>query len=144
MSMSEEEMNPLNDPASMKMLADWQKLRTQVAKLADEEMSLRKQIAEVFFVNPKEGTNKFKLNAGYVLTLDHKISRRPDRALLDQFRDTFDGAGINLDDLIRNTPELRVGEYKKLTPDQQAMFDQVLTIKPSAPSISIDLPKRAG
>lgn len=144
MSMTEEQMNPLNDPASMKLLTDWQKARTNAAKFADEEMALRKQIAEVFFVNPKEGTNKFKLNAGYVLKLDHKISRRPDRALLDQFRDTFEGAGINVDELIRNTPELRIGEYNKLDNVKRQLFDQVLTIKPSAPTLSIDLPKRAG
>lgn len=144
MSMTEEQMNPLNDPASMKLLADWQKKEKELAKVRDEEMALRRQITEVFFPTPKEGTNSFKLNAGYRLKLNYSISRRPDRALLDQFRDTFEGAGINLDELIRNTPELRTGAYKALTDDQRKLFDQVLTIRPSAPSLDIELPKRAG
>ena len=134
--------NPVEDPAFMQLLKDWEKAQRAAAKAVDEERKLRDEVAKCAFVNPKEGVNKLKLLHGYQLEMDYKVNRTIDRAVLQQYSDTLEGMGVDLGQLIREKPELRVGEYKKIAPEVRNVFDLCLTIKPGTPSLKINLPKR--
>lgn len=134
--------NPVEDEAFMKLLAEWEAAQRAAAKAVDKERMLRDEVAKCAFVDPKEGVNKLKLKHGYQLEMDHKINRTVDRALLGQYSDTLEGMGVDLGQLIREKPELRVGEYKKLPEEARKVFDLCLTIKPGTPSLKINLPKR--
>ncbi|WYV98837.1 hypothetical protein [Stenotrophomonas phage CM2] len=57
--------NPVEDPAFMQLLKDWEKAQRAAAKAVDEERKLRDEVAKCAFVNPKEGVNKLKLLHGY-------------------------------------------------------------------------------
>lgn len=126
------------------LLKKWDVLRKKVAAAEEEEKALRKTIAGLAFPKPKEGTNNLNLANGFVLEIDHKINRTVDRAALDTFKDTLESNEIDISALIREKPELRVGEYKKLSDKQRMIFDNCLTIKEGMPGMKIVMKKARG
>jgi hypothetical protein len=125
---------------------EWNELRAKIAgPIADDiarEMELRKKVAACYFPTPKEGVNDVPLSDGFVMKLTHKVNRKIVVDALVASTDEFVKAGLPLADLVVNKPELSGTEYKKLTPEQQALFDKVLEIKPASPSIAITKPKK--
>jgi hypothetical protein len=130
-------------------LVKWYETRQQIAVLNAAESELRARIFKHYFKTPEEGVNSQALNdgTGAVLKGTHVINRTVDQASLDALRKELADAEsklpeIPVDELIRWKPELKVGEYRKLSPKQRKAFDRVLVIKPGMPQLEITIPKR--
>lgn len=122
-------------------LAEWYKLKNELASLRASEMLLRRKIFFDWF-ETKEGTQKHPLADGYTckgtLDYDYKV----DEATLQGLREQFVEKKLPVDNLIRWKPELAKGVYNTLTEEEKALFDQCLTIKPSTPTIEIVPPAK--
>lgn len=117
----------------------------EAKSVIEYEQELRKEVAALFFLEPKEGVNNFDLDAGYKLKLTHKIDRKLDEAALDavkaKLREEFQ---VNPDALVVMKPSLDTKAYKGLcltNPDAAKVFDTALTIKPASPTLEIVAPK---
>lgn len=130
--------------ATMEDVARWYALNDELKAKKIEEMALRKRIFETYFPNAVEGTNKYELPDGFQMKGKRVISRDIDKGSLQALAssDVFTQHGINADELVEWKPALKLLAYRKLTPEQAEVFDQVLVVKDGAPSIEIILPKK--
>ncbi len=124
-------------------LNTWSSLTQQLAALKAQEMLLRMKIFRGKFPNPVEGTNTVPLAEGWVIKATYPIGRKPDLALLIARAQELREKGVPVDTLIKSVPEVVISEYRKITPEQRHLFDQILEIKPGSPQMEITLPKRA-
>lgn len=140
---------PPQPPVTAEDLVLWDNMQKQLKALRASEMALRQRIFGAYFPTPSEGTNSAPLAAGWVLKGTHKLERKIDIGALTAMtaRDA-DGhsrlsrAFMNPDTLVKWVPELVLGEYRKLTAEQQQLFDSALIIKPGSPSLEIALPAK--
>jgi len=140
---------PVISPEEVKAikLAEWHvALEAAVAAkpVVEKEQALRKEVAELFFPNPKEGTNTFDLAAGWKLKLTHKIDRKMDEVTLETVKEQVLKLGVNPDLLIAVKPSLDTKAYKALAltyPEAVKVFDLCLTIKPASPTMELVPPK---
>lgn len=132
-----------NNDVTLADLTVWYEMQEQLTKLRASEMLLRKKLFAAFFPTPKEGTNSFALDQGWVLKGTYKIDRKIDIALLMNFSTSLRENGINPDALVKYEPSLVTKAYRELTAEQEKLFDQVLVVKPGAPSLEIVLPAKA-
>lgn len=121
----------------------WYKLQADLAVLKEQEMTLRKRLFAEAFPIAVEGTNSFNLPDAWVLKGTHKLDRKVDIAAYNQLLPNLRKAEVPVDRLLRWDPSLVTGEYRTLTPAHLHLFDQILIIKPGAPSLEIVLPKKA-
>ena len=119
---------------------EWYRLQQELQTIKTKEMLLRRKIFDVMF-SVQEGTEYVDLAHGYRLQAVAKLDRTLDAAHLDVMKDEFRKHKINVDALVKYKPELSIKDYRQLTDEQRNMFDQVLTIKPGAPSLKIVAPK---
>lgn len=126
---------------SDKLLAQWDQVQKQLAEIKELELTLRKQVFDVFFSRPLEGVNNFDLGNGYKLKGTFKINRTLDEAMLHAKADELTKAGINLRDVIQMKPSLVTKSYRALETDKRMLFEQVLDIKVGTPALEIVAPK---
>ena len=130
------------EPVTQEDLNIWFELQKQLDVVKKQEMDLRKRIFAHFFQHPKEGTNTVPLSAGWVLKGQYKIDRKLDEATFITLAPMLREKGLDVDSLVKYKPELVLPIFRTLTLEQAATFEQVLIIKPGAPSLEIVLPKR--
>ena len=123
------------------LLQQWYAAKQQLAHWKDQEMELRKQLAQNFFPEPKEGTNTFQFENGAKLKLVQGYDRKIDPEQLKAHWVHLQNAGLPMDELVKFTPELRVATYKDMSEAKRALMDQVITMKPSSPSLALEAPK---
>lgn len=129
------------------VLANWYVAarEAQEAKtVIEKEQSLRKEVAALFFLDPKEGVNTLELTEGYKLKLTYKIDRKVDEAALDGVKQQLRDLQVNPDPLIVMKPSLDTKVYKGLVlanPEAAKVFEQALTIKPASSTLEIVAPK---
>lgn len=132
---------PANDDVTEKDLADWFVAQRELAAAKSKEALLRSRCFRGFFTNclteVKEGVNSYDLSDGSILKGTRVVNRTVLKELIDAHKETFEKANIKIDDLIRWKPELKVGDYKKLTAEEQKIVDQILEIKDGSPSMEI-------
>jgi len=139
--------NPVTEADKAAKLAEWHNAVQEALKaksIIEAEQALRKEVAEMFFPEPEEGTNTYELQAGYKLKLTHKIDRKVDIATLEAVKLQLREIGINPDPLIEMKPNLVVKAYKGLRQvngDAAKIFEQALTIKPASPTLEVVAPK---
>jgi hypothetical protein len=126
-------------------LSVWFELQKELAAIKAREMLLRMRIFRHYFKTPKEGTNTFVLPDQYQLKAVYPYDRK---VLIEQLQaavqqKVFEGVGIKIDDLIKWEPSLVIKPYRELTAEQLQLMDQFLEIKPGAPSMKIEPPKKA-
>jgi hypothetical protein len=126
-------------------LREWEAVQIRMDIDKAREMELRKKIAAFYFPDPKEGTNSapFPHAEGWVVKLNHKISRKLDMPLLTTNTEKFNEAKIPLASLVVPKYELSMKVYNTLTDEQKKLFEVVLESKPGAPSVEIVKPKNA-
>lgn len=124
---------------------EWVRLNNELKAIKDKEMLLRKKIFGCCFRQPVEGTNTYNLADGWAIKGKYVLNRKPDIALINvraqELRSTY---GINLETLIKWSPELAITEYRKLSDEQRKAVDDCITITVGSPSIEIVQPKRKG
>lgn len=127
-------------------MVEWNRLKTEMAKMKPAEMLLRTKIYRFFFKTPVEGTNKHDLEAGWVLKAGRVIDRKVDLPVLQAIsaeNGPLHMVGVRAADLIEWEPKLKLSAYRLLTEEQRDVFDQCLTIKDGSPSLEIVLPAAA-
>lgn len=136
-------------------LSKWYLLKKQLGEMKSAEAMMRSRIAKFFFPTPDEGTNTHPLKdgTGANLKMVHTIDRKVDEGELEALREAMAAAeedptnnlhGLELDfsKLIVWKPELKIGEYRKLTEAQRQVFDRILVVRPGMPQLDITIPKR--
>lgn len=132
-------------------LAEWYRLKDELAKVKASEMLLRTKIYKGLFVNPTEGTNSIPLAEGWVIKAKRVIQRDVDLAALQANMkpdattqvSVLSAHGIHVEQLIKWEPELVLKEYRKLSEEQFKIFNECLVIKDGSPSLEIVLPASA-
>lgn len=136
-----------NEILKFEKLQEWQQAVIDAAgakALIEREQTLRKEVAELFFPAPVEGTNAFELNAGYKLKLTYKLDRKLDEAALPAVMERVRGMQVNTDELLKFEPTLVLKSYRalmQLHPEAAKVFDEALTIKPASPTLELVAPK---
>jgi len=135
-------------PEQHEKLEQWNRLidriasyKTEIDPLVKEERILREEVMNLFFPDPKEGTNKADLANGWQLKGVVKIKRDIDEAALETMRPMLVENGIAVDKLIRYKSELEVKVYKELVDVQMHLFDGALKISRSASELTLVPPK---
>lgn len=125
------------------LLATWYDSQSQLKRLKDEEMELRKEVVARFFdPEDKEGTKRYDLPDGFKL----KVVKKQNYKLLND-KGQLDAALETLKDdtlaelLVKWTPTLSVTTYKALTPTIQAVLNGTLEITDASPTLEIEEPK---
>jgi hypothetical protein len=119
-------------------LQEWYLLQEELKKLKFRESILRRNLFDEFFTDPKEGTNSFDLEGGYVLKGDYIIERKVDEAAFTKTKEELVVAKINPDKVVRWKPELAKAEYNKLTAEQKLIVDNFLIVKPGSPQMKVE------
>lgn len=101
------------------------------------EQELRKTVAPLFFEKIEIGTSYADLPNGYRLRLKASANRKIDEAALKATLDKLRDMNVNADALIRTKPEIITKEYKALTKEEKAVFDQAVIENP--PSLALDV-----
>lgn len=117
----------------------WHTAKTRLDEAKAEEAALRKEVIELFDPEKTEGTenielaNNWKLKA--VKKLNYSLDRTATPAALEQL------PAETADRLVAWSPKLSTSEYKKLSDEHKEIINEVLTIKPGAPTITLVEPK---
>jgi hypothetical protein len=127
-------------PEQLQLLKDWNAAKNNLNYYKDAEMTLRKQIVAEFTDPLKDsGTENVDMPAGYTLKIEKSLDYKLDKDKVDEALAHFDDTTADV--LVKWSPTLSVSFYKQLTPEKQALFNGCLTIKPSAPTVTIVEPK---
>lgn len=133
-------------------LLDWEESADQLSRIKAREAILRRKIFDFMFPVPVEGVNNVKLPDGTLIKGGYKIDRKVDEALLQAMnqpnpeldgKSIFEVGGINSGKLVKMEPSLVTSEYRELTEEQRLLFERVLIMKPSMPSLDL-VPPKAG
>lgn len=134
------EPTPYTAADAMAQLPEWYEVQQKLKKLRAYEIQLRNKIFGVLFPNWVEGVNRIVLPDQYRLKAECELSRKVIEELLDSHKTAFRKAKIKSEELIEWKPHLILKGYRVLTEDQRKVFDEVLEIKESTPSLSIEPP----
>ena len=133
-------------------LQQWQEAEKALDHYKKIEMELRKELFEIAFPMPTEGTLRVDLQEGWKLKGVYKITRSLDEAALPAVMEQIRAIGFNADKLVEFKPSLNLKEYKALPLEftvphtgevvqPRRIFEQAMTSKPGAPSLELEAPK---
>ena len=129
------------EQATSEDIMEWLKVKDELAKVKAKEAILRSKIHKTFFRTPNEGTNNFDLGNGYKLKYTHKLQRDIDESMLTNLQEQFKEHAINVDTLVERKPSLKLKNWRDLTEEQHAIFDQCVTTKPASGTLEFVKPK---
>lgn len=127
----------LTEEQKFEVLCQWYEAKNALQAAQAKERLLRDQVFSEYFVDPKEGTNNFKLPTGDVLTAVYPMNRKIDKAVLNGLGEELRNMRVNVDEIVEYKPDLRIANYRKLTDEQRLVLDQCITMTPGSPQISI-------
>lgn len=136
------------------LLTQWKEASALLAKIKVTEAELRKQVVEAFSNDAKpghSGTETLEIGWGYKLKIEHKLNYKLDNAndcekldkVLDAIEKSMEGGNIIAERLVKWSPELKLTEYKQLSPANKKLIDSVLTITDATPAVTLVPPKGA-
>lgn len=121
----------------------WFGMSEQLGQLKTAEVLARKMLAEYYFPQLEEGTNRMDIGGGFDLKVDHKVNRTVDEAALGALgSDTkalklIEKLAVPMSELFVQKWELKLGAYRTLTAEQRKFVDTLLDIKEGTPAMSI-------
>lgn len=125
-----------------KKMTEWAAAGATLAEAKETEMTLRKELFAELFTAPVEGTNYTDLAGGWKAKGEYKLSRKLDVAQIAGMRTRLESIGVSIDTLVRYKPDLDITNYRALTPATLAVFDEMITTTPSAPTLELVPPKK--
>jgi len=135
-------MSQINGENFYTKLTEWMALSKELARVKEEEITLRKDLFDYSFPAPKEGTQRVDLQEAWKLKGEYKLNRKIDEApldaILERLREEFK---VDTSKLIKTKQELSVTEYKKLPKEAADIMDQALVVSPGTPSLTVEPPK---
>jgi hypothetical protein len=129
--------------AQIALIQEWTAAKMAAKIQVDLERTLRAEIVkQLFDASIDKGTEYAPLANGYKLkcvkSLDYKLT---DPVKVKEICDALPTSLSAL--LVKWKPELSSAAYNKLTDVEQALFNDVLEIKPGSPQVSLEEPKAA-
>lgn len=118
---------------SIQLLEEWQKAKADLNLAKKQEGALRKQIAE-HFIELGEGTHNEDLPDGRILKCVNKMNYRLDAKAVDEHWDEL--TELEKESVIWK-PSLVLRQYKDTPEDRRAALDEMITITPGMPTVSI-------
>lgn len=134
----------------------WHQKYEQLQLLRAEESAMRKRLFKEMFPSAQEGTNKFDFGNGYEVRgkqdINRDVSEQDYDALKASALAAQENRGANIamtpdelkaweaipfDELLRWKPSLSLTAYRKLTPEQTHLVDQMLIIKEGSVSMEV-------
>jgi hypothetical protein len=140
MSVVTKKMKPEVFAAKM---SEWNTVSKTLAAAKETEMILRKELFEHLFTNPDEGVNTADLAGGWKAKGEYKLTRKLDITQLQHMRERLQSIDVSIDTLVRYKPELDITAYRGLTPATLAVFNEMVTTTPGAPTLTLVPPKSA-
>jgi hypothetical protein len=122
-------------------MSKWQAAAATMAAAKETEMELRKELFAELFTTPVEGTNYVPLAGGWKAKGEYKLTRKLDIAQLQGMRARLQSIDVSIDTLVRYKPELDITAYRGLTPATLAVFNDMVTTTPAAPTLELVPPK---
>jgi len=120
------------------LLEDWNKAKAAKRAWEAEERRLRGLVVEGAFGDKlKEGANKFTLADGRVIKVTGKINRTIDATALTALSPKLRELGVDVEELVRFKPELKVGPFRKLAGEGGDLFRSIVTEKEGTPEVEI-------
>lgn len=132
------------------LIMKWQKSKETLEIAKEEEIALRKQVAEQNLLRveeKKEGVNTNELGNGYAMktTVKYNYKLTDDNDKIDAMLDTLEKTGNEgaflAERLVSWKATLSVSEYKDLDPKYKKIVDTVLTITEGTPTVELKEPK---
>lgn len=151
-----------------KAIQTWLDAKETLEPAKTAESEARQAVATMLFTNPRKGTNRYHLNAGYAVKLVYGTNYTlGDKDKVDvnlqekipvekQVREVLEAiaklgnAGPKLaEELVKWKPELNEKAYLALDSEDETeaeakrLIDTILTSKPATPQLSFEVPKEA-
>lgn len=129
-------------PEQVELLTEWEKTQAQLRTLKAYEMTLRKCVVYEggwFDAAKTSGTQHADLGGGYKMTAVKSENYNLNSDLVDNVLKNFSDDLAKL--LVSWKATLSVSTYKKLTKEQQDLFNGCLNITNGAPTLEIKPPK---
>jgi hypothetical protein len=129
-------------PEQMDVLREWNEAKTLAKLWTEKESSLRDVLVkQLFNADKEEGTESVTIQNGWVMKATKKLSYQ-----LNNDEGEVSAICAALPDavsrqLVRWKPELSLSCYRKIDAHTQQLFNNVLTIKPSKPSLELTHPE---
>jgi len=130
------------DTAIMK----WSTAQSQLAYWKEVEAAARIEVLTLCYETPPDsGTVNYDLGKGFGLKAVFKENYKLDEKKLDGALDRIEKMGeageLIVNRVIRWKPELSKTEYEAMPEAMRAILDEVVTISPGTPSLSLMTPK---
>lgn len=140
------------DPKVEAMIGEWWGLKAKINEfkplmepLIDSEKKLRLAVVAILWPADKpenEGTQRVELGSGYKLKANVKIDRKVLKDKIYGILEFMKKSEMPTDDLINWEPQLNLKAYRLLTAEQQKVIENALEIKPAAPTLELEEPKK--
>jgi len=132
---------PFEEMTRDEQLLAWKDAKRTLDAAKDAEMSMRKLIVETHFDATQVGTQNIELGQGWKVKAVVKQSYKldTDAEKVEEVLDTLED--WQAERLVKWSPTLSVSEYKKLSDEDRAAIDKVLTIGFASPTLELVAPK---
>lgn len=134
----------LSQSEKIALLREWDAENKTLAAAVLKEKDLRARVLAAFSQygddELKSGVENVDIGGGYDLKMEHKLSYKLDKDRLDDALEAIEklaNGELLAERLVKFTPELAVGEYKKLPDEAKKIIDGVLTVKRATSSVEI-------
>lgn len=129
-----------------KAIMAWSTAQSQLAYWKELESQKRIEALTLCFETPPDsGTVNYDLGKGFVLKAvfkeNYKLNEKGLDAALDKIEKLGEAGELIVNRVIRWKPELSKTEYEAMPPNMRKILDEVITISPGTPSLSLVTPK---
>jgi hypothetical protein len=139
--MVTEQPKEIGGQATSDLINEWEYAKDEALLWKNKEMELRKRVAATYFVDPKEGANKADDSVrGVKVAGDYKINRKIDQKMVSIVQD-------KLKEYLGDEPipvwfkegkvELKLREYKALSPEVKLIVDLAVSSTMGSPTIKL-------
>lgn len=134
----------LSQSEAFALLREWDAAKKAAANAVSTEKELRARVLAHFSAYGSDeltsGVENVDIGGGFDLKMEHKLNYKLDKDRLDDALNAIeklDNGELLAERLVKFTPELAVGEYKKLPAEAKTIIDRVITVSRASSSVSI-------
>lgn len=129
-------LNKITKEKETDVITAWNCAKLLLGAVKRVEMDLRKEIVETNFKDAKLGTTTIDVGVRqlkFTKSLDYKVNEDELAVMADKLEKAF----IDVGNLMQVKHTLNVKEYKALSPEDQNLVNNCITITESAPKLEI-------
>jgi len=114
-------------------IESWMEKKTFLDVAKKAEVDARTEICDELLQDKEIGTHKFEIGP-YNVKATKNVNTKLDKDELDEVNED-----LSEDEAfcIRIKPELKMGEYKKLAPEERRTLDECIIVTPGAPTLEV-------